>query len=622
MGLRAVTNELQTLSDKQEETTTSVQSVVKLIANQIEQTERNRLDALEAAAEAGAKPPIRPKGGSGPGATPGSTDTSFMMLPLQGLMTALRTLAIPAIIAVTASITGFDDIIRGLTLPRLLKSVGTTLKSIGNAFTTTVDGIKGLPVKIADAGASFLNRIKGIPAIIDNLIPKITIEAPKRTIPVPDAIKNFKLEVPDAIKNFKFPELKIPDSIKNFKFPELKMPDALKPGEGGFLKLPDSIKNFKVPDINLPDVKTIFAGLVPKFLVDGVEATKGVLEKLSKIDIPNPLDFLPRISFEIPPGLKSSFDSIKNFIGKAGAGAADAGSGILGFLGKLGGFARTIVAPLAKIVGIAFGPITVAILGIIDFFVGFFKGFTSEEGTFLEKLNAGIRGGLQGVIDGILAGFDTIFLKLPALILEFFGLQKAGEFLRSLQLGPIFSNVVNVVVGLIKTVTTSFGLLKDMVVAQFSYEITSVINGFKNAFTKVARFILTLGDQLYILISKNIRFAFPEVKVPKTFLTPEFTLIPGFDVGIGDESTRAEAQAKIDSVNSKAAATIAARNAETDQKLKELVEAQTAFKQALTANINDLSNNVSTSTTTTNNIGGGGIDVGVNSVEFVGGPMG
>ena len=400
------------------------------------------------------------------------------------------------------------------------------------------------------------------------------------------------------------------------------MPDALKPGEGGFLKLPDSIKNFKVPDINLPDVKTIFAGLVPKFLVDGVEATKGVLEKLSKIDIPNPLDFLPRISFEIPPGLKSSFDSIKNFIGKAGAGAADAGSGILGFLGKLGGFARTIVAPLAKIVGIAFGPITVAILGIIDFFVGFFKGFTSEEGTFLEKLNAGIRGGLQGVIDGILAGFDTIFLKLPALILEFFGLQKAGEFLRSLQLGPIFSNVVNVVVGLIKTVTTSFGLLKDMVVAQFSYEITSVINGFKNAFTKVARFILTLGDQLYILISKNIRFAFPEVKVPKTFLTPEFTLIPGFDVGIGDESTRAEAQAKIDSVNSKAAATIAARNAETDQKLKELVEAQTAFKQALTANINDLSNNVSTSTTTTNNIGGGGIDVGVNSVEFVGGPMG
>ena len=622
MGLRAVTNELQTLSDKQEETTTSVQSVVKLIANQIEQTERNRLDALEAAAEAGAKPPIRPKGGSGPGATPGSTDTSFMMLPLQGLMTALRTLAIPAIIAVTASITGFDDIIRGLTLPRLLKSVGTTLKSIGNAFTTTVDGIKGLPVKIADAGASFLNRIKGIPAIIDNLIPKITIEAPKRTIPVPDAIKNFKLEVPDAIKNFKFPELKIPDSIKNFKFPELKMPDALKPGEGGFLKLPDSIKNFKVPDINLPDVKTIFAGLVPKFLVDGVEATKGVLEKLSKINIPNPLDFLPRISFEIPPGLKSSFDSIKNFIGKAGAGAADAGSGILGFLGKLGGFARTIVAPLAKIVGIAFGPITVAILGIIDFFVGFFEGFTSQEGTFLEKLNAGIRGGLQGVIDGILAGFDTIFLKLPALILEFFGLQKAGEFLRSLQLGPIFSNVVNVVVGLIKTVTTSFGLLKDMVVAQFSYEITSVINGFKNAFTKVARFILTLGDQLYILISKNIRFAFPEVKVPKTFLTPEFTLIPGFDVGIGDESTRAEAQAKIDSVNSKAAATIAARNAETDQKLKELVEAQTAFKQALTANINDLSNNVSTSTTTTNNIGGGGIDVGVNSVEFVGGPMG
>ena len=41
--------------------------------------------------------------------------------------------------------------------------------------------------------ARTISVIKGIPAIIDNLIPKITIEAPKRTIPIPDAIKNFKL---------------------------------------------------------------------------------------------------------------------------------------------------------------------------------------------------------------------------------------------------------------------------------------------------------------------------------------------------------------------------------------------------------------------------------------------
>ena len=76
-GLRAVTNELKTLSDKQDETTGSVNAVVKMISDQIKQAERSRLDQLEAAAEASRSAPIRPKGGSGPGATPGGTDVSL-----------------------------------------------------------------------------------------------------------------------------------------------------------------------------------------------------------------------------------------------------------------------------------------------------------------------------------------------------------------------------------------------------------------------------------------------------------------------------------------------------------------------------------------------------------------
>ena len=178
-GLRAVTNELKTLSDKQDETTGSVNAVVKMISDQIKQAERSRLDQLEAAAEASRSAPIRPRGGSGPGATPGGTDVSFMMLPLAGLMTALKTLAIPAIVAVTASITGFDEVIRGLTLPRLFTR-------IGNGFT-----------RIAEA-------FRNVGKVIDDFVPRIRFEMPKRTL----------FTLPDSVKNFKFPELKIPQILK------------------------------------------------------------------------------------------------------------------------------------------------------------------------------------------------------------------------------------------------------------------------------------------------------------------------------------------------------------------------------------------------------------------------
>ena len=619
-GLRAVTNELQTLTDKQDETTQSVESVVKLIADQIQQAERMRLDQLEAAAEASKQGPIRPKGGSGPGAPPGGgTDVSFMLLPLAGLMTALKTLAIPAIIAVTASITGFDDVIRGLTLPRLFTR-------IGNGFT-----------RIADA-------FRTVGKVIDDFVPRIRFEMPKRTLfALPDSVKNFKFpelkippvfkagddgffRLPESFRNFKFPEIKLPDSIKNFKFPELKMPDALKPGEGGFLKLPDSIKNFKFPEIKLPDsiknfkfpdlgiegIKTFFSGLIPKFIDTATKPITAIL------------DFLPSIKVEIPPGLQKGFDKIKEVFGFMGDGDAP-GKGLFGFIGKLLGFAKALVAPLAKIVGIAFGPITVAILGIIDFFVGFFEGFTGAgmdpDATFTEKLMAGLRGGVQGVIDGILEGFDFIFLEIPAKILDFMGLTDVAQFLRSLKLAPIFENVVNVVVGVVDTIINNFSLLKDAVALTFDAGITKTVNGFKNAFTRIALFFSNLGDNLYLIMSKNLRFKMPEVTMDLPFIG-ETTIIPGFDVGVGDANSQKVREDRIEKRNREAEQIIATRDAETARKLKEALEAQTALGQTMMNNINDLSNSNNTNnTSTTNNIGGGTVDVGVNTAKFVDGRL-
>lgn len=556
-GLGAVTEQLKSLSDKQEETTGSVDSVVKLISDQIKQAERSRLDQLEAAAEASKRAPIRPKGGSGPGRS-GDSDVSFMMLPLAGLMAALKTLAIPAIIAVTASITGFDEVIRGLTLPRLFTR-------IGNGFT-----------RIAEA-------FRNVGRVIDDFVPRIRFEMPKRTL------------------------FALPDSVKNFKFPELKVPPIFQPNKDGFFKLPDSFKNFKFPEIDTSGIKTFFSGLIPKFIDTATKPITAIL------------DFLPSIKVEIPPGLQKGFDKIKEVFGFMGDGDAP-GKGLFGFIGKLLGFAKALVAPLAKIVGIAFGPITVAIIGIIDFFVGFFEGFTSEEGTFLEKLNAGIRGGIQGVIDGILEGFDFLFAELPALILDFFGLKNAAEFLRSMKIAPIFDNLVNVVVGVVDTIINNFSLLKDAVALTFDAGITRVVNGFKNAFTTIALFVSNLGDNLYLMISKNLRFKMPEVDIslPRWLGGGDFTIIPGFDIGVGDADTRKIREDRIEARTAAAEELIASRDAETARKLKEAFDAQQALGSTMMNNINDLSNsNNSTTSSTTNNIGGGNVDTGLDTSRFV-----
>ena len=115
------------------------------------------------------------------------------------------------------------------------------------------------------------------------------------------------------------------------------------------------------------------------------------------------------------------------------------------------------------------------------------------------------------------------------------------------------------------------------------------------------------------MISKNLRFAFPEVKVPATFLTPEFTLIPGFKVGVGDVDSRAAAQARIDKVNAFAEAEVLRRDEETAAKLKVMQDALSELTTAFQANVNDLSTNNSgnSNTSTTNNFNSGGVDVGL-----------
>ena len=118
----------------------------------------------------------------------------------------------------------------------------------------------------------------------------------------------------------------------------------------------------------------------------------------------------------------------------------------------------------------------------------------------------------------------------------------SSKFSGEVNLGGLSFSLSDIVTAL----GDNIGLMKDILVAQISYSVKRLVNGFKSGFEKAANFISNLGDELYLMISKNFRFKLPAVEIPSTRFTPAFTLIDAIDVGVGDASTRATTQARID----------------------------------------------------------------------------
>ena len=139
-------------------------------------------------------------------------------------------------------------------------------------------------------------------------------------------------------------------------------------------------------------------------------------------------DKIPRIKLTMPVGLAGITDSVKTAFG-----AID-GGGILGFLGKVGGFLKPLLAPFEIILKTVMRPFTQVLLSIIDFVTGFYQGFTSEDGSFGDKLKAGIEGGIKGIIKGFTEAIDLIFIKLPAWLMEKLGFDGIAETLKSFSL--------------------------------------------------------------------------------------------------------------------------------------------------------------------------------------------
>ena len=255
-----------------------------------------------------------------------------------------------------------------------------------------------------------------------------------------------------------------------------------------------------------------------------------------------------------------------------------------------------VLAPLKFVAKTILRPFTQILLSVIDFVQGFYEGFTTEEGTMKEKLLSGLEGGFLGVVKGITEGFDLIFLELPAMLADYVGAQGAAEFLRGLKITDFVDPIYAGIKGLVVFVGDQFMNMKDIIVGSFTLQLTRIINGVKIAFERLASFVSTIGDELYLMIAKNFRFSLPEVKVPGTFLTPEFTLIPPINVGIGDAQSISEAQARIDTRRARRDTTITGLEKEVADMMKaqqdRLAELQNAFQNQVISAVNNSTNTV------------------------------
>lgn len=133
------------------------------------------------------------------------------------------------------------------------------------------------------------------------------------------------------------------------------------------------------------------------------------------------------------------------------------------------------------------------------------------------------------------------------------------KFSGEIKIGNFSTNIGDI----IKSVGDNLSLVKDILTATVQYEITRISNGFKNSFDRIANFINNLGDNLYIIASKNLQFELAPIAIKNPFTGNTIVEIPGFKAGVGDAETRAAAQSRIDTRTTLSQNRIEARKSET-----------------------------------------------------------
>lgn len=199
---------------------------------------------------------------------------------------------------------------------------------------------------------------------------------------------------------------------------------------------------------------------------------------------------------------------------------------------------------------------------------------------------------LTGIAPGLFKFGEYIFNNLIKPAYEFVtGIFKQDPKEEN-ALGMSLDNVLTGTINLFKNIGHFIGGIGDIIATQVEFEIKAVVNGFKNAFDRVATFIRNLGDNLYIMMSNALQFNFPGIilnnpggktgKVLEKIGVPfPLEIMPAFSLGLGNTETRAAAESRIDTRNAKMYNRISARNNETADAFAEVEATRANLMQGL-----------------------------------------
>lgn len=318
-----------------------------------------------------------------------------------------------AFVAITASITGLDAALKAVNLPNTFRTIKAPFSAIGDYF----DKIRNMEKpKIPDLPRVSFVDFEGKPYNFEK----------------------FKIGVPDADLTV---GQKISNAFKLLRFNIL----------GAFGLTPDGLP------IRDPETGKFMAGKPVSTQI--AERFSGMFTRLKEIFIfgegngtiftaaedikKSVIDFfnkIPRLNIELPTWAKEIPQNIRALLGNA-----EEGTGILGFFSKAFSFLEPVLKPLKMVIGTVFRPFTQILLTVVDFVVGFYKGFTSEEGSLMDKLGAGLEGGIKGIIKGITEAIDLIFIQFPAWILKKLGFEDTANSLKEFSLtalvDPIWESI-------------------------------------------------------------------------------------------------------------------------------------------------------------------------------------
>lgn len=326
-----------------------------------------------------------------------------LIMPLGGVLGGLSS----GLIALGASLTGLDDVLRALKIADITLSVGKGITRFGKGVVSVIDEI----VKTVAKLGGFVKDLS-------------------KAVIIPEETKALLKSIPGALKAgiltiFSESELLKPfrTALSNFKVGFDRVGTRATGIVDDILKVEDFSTISAKLGAMIGSVKNVFVG------ADGAGGITGFFTKIGET-LGEVVKFFPRVDFS---ALTAAFGSFKG------------GTGLLGFFGEIYKFLDPLLKPIKAVIGIALRPFVQIFLSLIDFVMGFFEGFKAEDGSFQEKLLAGLEGGVKGVIKGFTEAIDLILVEFPAWILSNLGFDSLSENLKKYKLTDLVDPIYDAI---------------------------------------------------------------------------------------------------------------------------------------------------------------------------------